>query len=795
MFLLWIILPLLMFFFGAFLWMKQNIPKSNSTSIVSGLHNNVVISRDEWGVPLISAELDLDAFYALGLVHAQDRLWQMDYQRRLGKGKLAEILGVSALPSDKLMRTLGLNRAALLAKNSLSKRTISILHAYSEGVNQGISELPLLPLEFYYFGIDVEPWTPSDSLLLIKLMAMNLGANFQDELSNSILVKHLGVDRASELLGTDFGLVKDITASVEELVAIKDFYEDLERQFQSSWEGVGSNAWVVSGQHTESRLPIVSGDPHLKLQLPSTFYLARVSGRDLSVSGATIPGVPAVIFGHNNYIAWSGTNLAADVQDIYLERQHLVDENLFEYNGNWLHADIKVEKIKVAREFPAFLRLPYRPIEWQVRSTKNGPLLSDVFGSERHFSLKWSALDSIDKSLQSFLDINYASNSEEFRVALEQHHAPALSFAYGDVKGNIALFTAGKIPIRNYGKGLVPISGWNDNSQWRGYIPFESMPNQVNPSSGVIVTANNRIHSQDYSYLISNNWQPDYRVDRISDLLNKQIQKGKKFSLGDMAAIQNDVLNLHAEEIVPFLLLTETKTKAEKKLISLLNGWDNKMSVDSAGAAIFTVWSSNFYNRVVKDELKAQLNYPHRFSVLDIYSTSYKPEFTARVVNGEYVVWCDDITTEREVESCEKMARMSLDDSIKEIKLMMWGTTENLKLKDIQTAKLPHLPFSRYPLLQEIFNKEYASGGGIYTVNVASSTYSKGDGYVKTLGATYRQIIDLNDLSQALFILDTGQSGHRLSPHYDDMMKMFVEGDYVRINRNEPEKSKKVQEN
>lgn len=790
---IWLILPAVIAILLSYTWLKANLPASDSVIHISGQHDAVSVSRDSWGVPNISAQADTDAFYALGVVHAQDRLWQMDYQRRLGKGRLAEILGVDALPNDKLMRTLGLDRASDLALNDLSSRTLAILNAYSKGVNQGISQMSMLPLEFYYYDILVEPWSPSDSLLLIKLMAMNLGANYQNELSNSILVKHLGLNKARELLDMDFEHTSDIEESVEELLSMSHFYKKLERQFQSTWEGIGSNAWVVSGQHTLSELPILSGDPHLRVSLPSTFYLAKLKGDDLNVSGATIPGVPAVIFGHNKNIAWSGTNLAADVQDIYLERQHLIDENLFEYDGKWVEADVKVEKIKVAQKFPAILRAPYKPIEWQVRSTKNGPLLSDVFGAQNSFSLKWSALDSVDKSLQSFIDINYAKSKEEFGSALEQHHAPALAFVYADIDGNIALYTAGKIPKRQKTSGQLPVSGWTSDYSWQGYVSFDAMPRQVNPKSGVIVTANNKLHGRDYPFIISNNWQPDYRAVRITNLLKEQIKNHKKFSLQDMAAIQTDVYDLHAEKVVPFLLTSDVKTSTEQKVVEILGKWNREMSSNSAGAAIFRAWSRHLNNRVVEDELKVELNYPARLSTLEHYRNSYKSKFILGVIEGKYGAWCDDVRT-TEVESCQEILHLSLQDAIDELELLDGDNAQSWQWGDIHKVKLPHSVFGSHPYLAKIFNKEYPAVGSSFTVNVAGGSYSKNDGYVKNLGAAYRQLIDLGNLSGSRFVIDTGQSGNLFSSNYVDMVEIFANGEYVQINRNEQGKDEGVKE-
>jgi penicillin amidase len=753
-----ILFPLALIFFGLYVLLLRGLPVTRGVVDLMGVRGPVTIARDARGVPHIRAESDRDAFFALGFVHAQDRMWQMEYKRRLGKGTLSEILGVGALSSDELMRTLGLYRASVNAFASMPKAEREVLRAYADGVNAWIDGGFSLPIEFHYYGVQPEHWTETDSLLMIKLLALGLCANYKSELSSEMLRKHLGEAAARELTG-----------------------EDSRRNGSAAESAVGSNAWAVSGAHTVSGFPMLASDPHLQQQLPSTFYLAQIRGSRLHVSGGTIPGLPLVIFGHNDVIAWGGTNLAADVQDLYAEHV-AIDKEEYEVDGHWWPFERHEEWIKVAREFPAFLREAYPPVRWIVRSTRHGPLISDAIGhTEQPLSLRWTSLDSSDSSFNSLLAVNYAGNLSEFEAALRQYVAPALSFVYADRLGNIALIAAGKIPVRKTGQGRVPAPGWNDDYEWTGYLEPQELPRIVNPDSGVVVSANQRILPDDDARLISNSWQPPYRANRIETVLRKMMSD-RKLDTSDFATLQNDVLEPEAHELLPFLTRLTGLTALQREALGRLRVWDGRMSEHSVGASIYEAWSRHFMERLVADKLRADLVEAGRFAQLQQQVSSFRPEFLRRVALGELRHWCGSAPN-----SCGELALSALDEATDELRMLAGSSPDGWEWGNVHHTRLRHTPFTAHPLLRLVFDRESPSSGGRYTVNVAGDEFLKDRGYIKVLGAAYRQIIPLQNVADSRFMIDGGQSGNVLDSHYSDLMALYRAGAYLQM-RDPPER-------
>lgn len=769
---LFVLCPLAVVVASAGIVLKRSVPSTTGEIELSGLQGSVRIVRDEWGVPDIQAGSDLDAFFALGYVHAQDRMWQMDYKRRLGQGRLSEILGARSLSSDKLMRTLGLHRAAQRALTHLSAADRASLRAYADGVNAWIDGGDSLPIEYRYYGVRPERWRETDSLLMVKLLALSLGGNYKQELVNQVLVRQLGARRASELTGVAFDAApapgEDVSAPAVALLKLTD---TIERASGLGGEGVGSNAWAVSGRYTRDGKPMLAGDPHLRTQLPSTFYLARMRGDRLNVNGATLPGVPVVLFGHNADIAWAGTNLAADAQDLYVERMS-IDKEQYETDGQWRNVAVREEWIEVAPEFPAFLREPYKPIRWLARSTNNGPLISDAFAGEgQALSLRWSALDDDDHSYGSFLAINYAGGLGAFRAALRDYVAPALTFVYADKADNIALLLAGRIPLRNAGRGLLPAPGWNGEHRWLRYLTSAELPSSINPASGRIVSANQRLHGDDYPWLISNSWQPAYRAARIEALLAVRMNKGKPFSIADFVAIQGDVLDTQAADALPVLAHAKPRTALQYEAVARLRAWDGRMSEDSVGAALYHAWSRHFVLRLTADPLQVDLVHGERLDILKEQAEIFRPELLRRIGQGELREWCGTGT-----DSCERLALLALDDATAELDRLVGGDIDDWTWGAVHQTHLPHAPFTHSPFLGTLFDRREPSGGGRYTVDVSVGGFDKERGYVGELGPAYRQIVPLGDIAQSRFIIDSGQSGNIVDAHYADLMRLHREG-------------------
>ncbi|WP_213947495.1 penicillin acylase family protein [Luteibacter sp. dw_328] len=776
--LLFIVLPLLVVVSLVTVMLTRSLPRTDGTLTVAGLEHDVRIERDASGVPHIQASSEHDAFFAMGYAHAQDRLWQMDFRRRLGSGRLSEILGKDSLATDKLMRTLGLYRSSQAALAALTPADRDALRAYADGVNAWIgADLPLPP-EYYYFGIRPEPWAEADSLLMIKLLALSLGGNYKEELANQILVKHLGSKRASELLGKDFSappteLSAALSGNLHALVASAEARGGL------AGVGVGSNAWAVSGRLTASGKPLLAGDPHLRVQLPTTFYLADIDAGDLHVSGATLPGLPVVVFGHNRDIAWTGTNLEADVQDLYVEHTS-IDKEQYETADGWRAFDVHDEWIKVAPAFPASLREPYRPIRWRVRSAVQGPLISDVFGAgdNEAVALRWTALDPDDTSFGSFLAINRARNLDQFRAALKGFVAPALAFVYADSAGHVAMLAAGRIPIRGQGRGMLPSPGWVDAYAWKGSIDNDQLPSVIDPASGMVVSANQRFFADDYPYSISTSWQPEYRAQRITAMLQALVGKGHRIEPADFARIQQDTLDTQAGELLPFLRRQQGRDGRERDAITQLAHWDGDMALDSVGASIYYAWSRHFMRRLVEGPLRVEMVNGQWLDTLRDQSETFEPAFLKRVVSGELPDWCSVGDG-----ACDQVALTALDDALAELGRLDGRRMTGWQWGDMQQLILPHTPFTASPFLSTLFDRRSPVAGGRYSVNVSMDAFSEERGYVKVLGAAYRQIVPLADPAASRFVLDAGQSGNVIDAHYVDMRDIYSRGEYVRLDR------------
>ena len=780
LFLLWIVLPFVLVVSGILYWLHSGLPQQHQVVNYQGLSQPVTVIRDELGIPTITASSDLDAFSVMGFVHAQDRLWQMEYKRRLAQGRLSEVFGKSTLDTDRYMRTLGLYESAQQAIQHLPTSAIAVLKAYSVGVNKWIETSSVLPIEYMVTGFSPEPWTVTDSLVQIKIMSLNLGANYQDELTNQILIGQLGLDKFAMLTQQDTATpVINSFSRVDWMHSFTSILDASQRVFEQEklgGEAVGSNAWVVSGEHSQSGAPILANDPHLQHALPTSFYIAHLKGERLDVKGATIAGLPVVIFGQNKFISWGGTNLAADVQDLYIEQLNTSNNNQYKVNEKWRNMSFQHEKILVAQDFPSMLQPEFKPVDWVVRKTEHGPLISDVTGdSSVALSLRWTALDPDDTTFSGFLDINYAQNWNEFRQALSQHVAPALGFVYADTKNNIGFSAAGRIPTRSKGDGTLPLSGKHSELQWLSYLPFSVLPNQLNPQSGILVTANHKIHGPDYPYVISNNWRPGYRAQRIQQQIAQWRENGIKLTPEHFVELQHDLLDLQALELLPFLASLQAKTPEQQAMLSQLAIWDGKMASQRPAAVIFRVWLRYFYAKVVSDELHLDVTTATRTRTLRREENHIRPIFLRTVLTGNADKWCDDVST-TDVETCEMIALWALDDAYEEVYKLLGDDINDWDWSALLNAQFVHQPLGNKAIMSNIFDRSERAFGSQYTVNVAGNYYEKGEGYIKHLGATYRQVIDMSNLSNSYLTIDLGQSGNILSEHYDNFLSKQGEG-------------------
>jgi penicillin amidase len=755
---------------GGYLYFRHSLPTTSGTIQVAGIQGRIEIIRDLDSVPHIYAQTPADAFFGLGYVHAQDRLWQMEYQRRIAQGRLSEIFGDQTLTTDQFLRTLSVYRAATSAWATLPAQDQATINAYVAGINAFIATHSgaALPPEFTLLGVTPEAWTGPDILAWLKVMAFDLGGNYWTELFRREVVQTVGPQRAGELLpGYPEDGASILTASAarfdyDGLLALDGDFRRLMGIGTPNGEGLGSNNWVVDPTKSTTGAPILANDPHLESRIPSIWYLAHLSAGDLDVIGATIPGLPAVIIGRNQSIAWGMTNTDPDVQDLFHERLDPSGQ-LVEFQGRLEPLRVFTETIQV-KDAAA--------VQHVVRATRHGPLISEAINAQDAerppeqrrpaldaLALRWTAIDEADASVSSLLAINRAQNWEEFQAALRPYVAPVLNFVYADVRGNIGYYAPGRVPVRASGDGSLPAEGWTGAAEWQGWIPFEAMPHALNPSDHMLVTANNRPVLGNTPYFLGRDWAPPYRAQRISDLLRARPQ----LSPADHQAIQGDTVSLYARELLPALLpLVTPADDRERQAIALLTAWDGDTAGASAAAAIFETWVIKLTAGTAADEL-GPLTY-RRYQGL----FSFVSRFLVTTFRDPGSPWCDNVTTPA-AENCATAATLALREALAELTDRLGPNIDGWRWDALHTVMFPHQPFETVPVLGSIFNRSVPNGGDSSTVNLGHVAYDPLFAQYSVAG--YRQIIDLSAPDAGVFIQATGQSGHVLSAEYADYIE------------------------
>ncbi|MGC8787257.1 MAG: penicillin acylase family protein [Anaerolineae bacterium] len=740
----------------AYLFVRRSFPQTSGTLPIAGLQDRVEVYRDKWGVPHIYANNAHDLFFAQGYVHAQDRLWQMEFNRRIGAGRLSEVLGEATLKSDRFLRTIGLYRAAQADLQVLPPEVIAMLQAYADGVNAFIStHLDRLPLEFALLGFKPEPWTPTDTLAWGKVMCLDLGGNWESELLRAKLISALGEEKVRELVPPypeegPFVIppeAKSYTYWDDELL---DGYQQVKTLLGMQGTYLGSNNWVVDGTKTVTGRPMLANDPHLGIQMPSIWYEIHLVGDGLDVVGASFPGAPGVIIGHNRYIAWGVTNVGPDVQDLYVEKVNPDNPDQYEYMGAWEDMTVLEEEIKIKGRA--------EPEKLTVRLTRHGPIMTPVIPEAKDvLALRWTALEG-GQLLRSVYLLDRARNWEEFREALRYWQAPSQNFVYADVEGNIGYQMPGDIPIRAKGRGLLPVPGWTGEYEWTGYIPFEELPFVFNPPTHYIVTANHKVVPDDYPYFISDEWAEPFRAQRIIALL----QSKDKLTLDDFRDIQADTYSIPGTKLLPYVLQLGPQDWRQERAFKFLRAWDGRLESDSGSAGIMEVLLWRLLINTFGDELEEAgikesdfIGFPS--ALLNLFPDVSNP-------------WFDDVSTP-EVETRDDILRRSLAETMD-----FWGRRfgDLIGNKENQWAwGKVHVALFEHPLgsvkpLHLLFNRGPvpARGSG---ETVDNAGYKRGDFTVRVV-ASYRQIIDVGEWRNSRSQHTTGQSGQPLHKHYGDMI-------------------------
>jgi penicillin amidase len=768
--------------------MREALPKAEE-QLHFAAHGPVRVVRDEHGVPSISASRDEDVYFAMGYVQAQDRMWQLEFQRRMAQGRLAEVLGKKALSQDAWMRTLGIYAAAHSAWGSLSEPAKRSLHAYSAGVNAWLSEKHALPAEFHLLNVQPEPWTPIDSLAWSKMFALNLAGNLEKETAKYVAQQALTAEQTDFFFSgkdTSSALVRNRVrddAQVASMAQLGQLHHSIEQELNIGGEYAGSNAWVVSGKLTGDGSAILANDPHLGLQMPSVWYPVVQQGDRLHASGMTLVGMPVVIFGKNRKIAWGGTNVMADVQDLYFERIDDKGRSRYLADGKWETVETRVELIPVASDFPSVLRKAILPVRMEVRSTRNGPIISDVNDRiSQPVSLRWTALAEGDRSYETFYKLSYAEDWSAFREVFRDYVAPALNMLYADQGGNIGQLVVGKIPVRKSGDGSLPVPGWDAAYAWSGAIPFDEMPAEFNPEKGYIVSANDRVVGDDYPYFISDDFAPPERALRIDGLLRETLARAGRIRLDDSKQIQADVVSLSARKLLPVLTAMPAKDARQQRALALLRAWDGRMDKESAAASIYTGWTRYLGYEVFASIASEDLSQSRQRVYLRKVLSGARTDVIHRALTDPVETWCTR-NPSATMRRCDTMLSTSLDYALDGLEKLTDDDPESWKWGSIHRTAYNHQPFSQVKGLSTLFGRKIESGGGPDTVSVSSSVYRSSEGYLGTLGAGFRQIIQLGPKqSSHVYMNSTGQSANVFSSHYADMVTPFANGEYYSLS-------------
>lgn len=739
--------------------------------IMIGLVQPVEVFRDKYDIPHIFAQTTTDAYFALGYLHAQDRLWQMDLNRRAGSGRLAEIFGADALEQDRFFRTLGLKRAAEANLKQLDQTTLASLNAYAQGINAYLSQELFLPVEFYLSGAPrPEPWQPADSLIWLKTIAWRLSGNWWEELLNLRLRKRLSSEQFADLFPAYPGEIQRALPDISSLYTrLEPMAGKLIAQHRKeAGKSIGSNNWVVDGSRTASGKPLLANDPHLPLTAPSIWYFAHLHAPGLNAIGATLPGLPGIVLGRNDKVAWAFTNTGPDSQDIFLEKTLPGQPSYYlTPAGPAAFTEIK-EAIKVKDASDEQLT---------IRFGRHGPIISDIDADAKQvapdgmaLALSWVGLQPDDATIRFMLNAGRSQSAAELKETARDFHAPQQNIVYADAAGDIGFIAAGRVPVRradNDLHGLLPAPGWLAAYDWQGFIPFDRLPQQSGGDNGKIVTANQKITPPDYPYWITSGWAPPYRADLITDLLDQDA----KHDVTSFAAIQADVGNPVAEQLLPYLLKVEADENESAQAVQSLRHWDRRMSEDAAQPLIFAEWIRQLALVLYREKLG------------DLYEMvgDYNPLFLVNVLsnrNNSAGRWCKP--SQAGAEWCSEEIKLALHAALANLKRHYSDNVSQWRWGTAHVTVFKHRPFGDLPMVGRLFNIEVESPGGMDTINVSGYRYDEESGrYLGEAGAAFRAIYDLAEPDKSVFILGTGQSGSPFSPHYRNMTSAWLRGGYV----------------
>jgi len=750
-------------------------PEYSGRVSVAGLQEEVMVQYDKYAVPHVTAQNEDDLYFATGYLAASERMWQMEMTRLAGQGRLAEILGPDALEFDKYLRTIGFNQLAQQLKKSISAQSYTIYENYAAGVNAYLnSHQEKLPLEYRLLGFKPEPWTVEHSLLYVRMMAWELNIAWHLDVVLGAIVDRVGEAKGREVFPrydtTKPTIIPDNVGRFADALMPFLTTDRKYRNFRGiPGTHIGSNSWVVSGEKSVSGKPILANDPHLAFSQPSKWYEMHLRAPGMNVAGVMLAGLPGIVIGHNDSIAWGFTNVMADDADFFIETVNPDNPYLYMYKGQWSGMDRRKEIIKVRGAETESLT---------VRITRHGPIVSDIHplgdqvGQEKVVAMRWTGYEMSDELLAMY-QINNAGNWDEFSAGVSNFHSPGQNMIYADVQGNIGYRPAVKIPVRNRGTGNIPVPGDVDTYEWRGFRTPLDLPYLYNPEEGFIATANNKtIDDDNYRYHISNLYEPPSRVVRIRELLNSK----EEHTVGDFKQYQMDYVSPHARSMTSYFLRAFENIEEEDeylvKALDWLRNWDYSMDAESIPASIFNVAFLKLVENTYKDEMGDTLYHQFiRLANAPIRNLSW-------LVDRPNNLWWDNISTPG-LETRNTILRLSLTEAVQALHEQFGRSMVHWQWGNLHQATFPHFIGRESAFANTLFGLNigpFEIGGSGTTIN--NGEYNFQNPYQNILGPSMRHITDMADTDAAQSVIYSGQSGHPFSDHYDDQTALWKTGKF-----------------
>lgn len=723
---------------------------------LAGLRRPVEVIRDEWGVPHIYAKNTADLFFAQGFVAAQDRLWQMELWRRAGEGRLAEVLGPTAVERDKFARLMRYRGDMDAEWASYAPDARRIVESFVRGVNAFIEtsrERP--PIEFQLAGFRPEPWTPE--VCLLRVAGLEVSGNAAREVQRAQLVRRVGAERAGELMPTDPHKESEVPVGLD----LADITGDILAGMRAATAPPnlrppdGSNNWVVSGALTATGKPLLANDPHRGVGLPSLRYITHLVGPGWNVIGAGEPALPGVSIGHNERVGFGVTIVGIDQQDLYVEQTDPADSLRYRHHDGWEQMRVEREEIKVKGRA--------EPLVVELKFTRHGPVVHEDTARHRAYALRTVASEPGTAAYLAALSLDRARGWREFIAALARWKSPSENFVYADVAGNIGWQAAGLAPVRPNWSGLLPVPGWTGDYEWRGFLPPSELPRTFNPRAGFIATANHNILPPGYRHALGYEFSPDVRFRRIVEVLRA---KPRGWTAADFARLQHDETSIVARELVPLLRGVKTDDAGLRQAVALLLSWDFVLAQDSAAAALYEAW----FGRLSANALKGRV-----------------PEDALRLLGGRagLVTLLSALKNSSAVKSSEQSLGLisagardelllgSLVEAVAELRQRLGVDMNGWRWGDLHVAEFRH-PLATDAARRALFDLGAVARGGDATTVMATG----GPNYRQNHGASFREILDLSNWDSSLATNVPGESAQPLSPHYGDLLSLWAEGRY-----------------